>query len=119
MSAKKIKHSGDDNVKFMREYNEKVFTSGKGEHLKREDLKHPNLRTTLSKMDHANNILNKNQRDEILHMAQTKQFKRVEQLATKYGVVEIEAKHLASVAKAESALHQHQKVQHVKKEHNM
>ena len=56
-------------------------------------------------MDQANNILSKHQRDEILHMAQTKQFLRAEQLATKYGVVENEAKHLAPAAKADSALH--------------
>ena len=101
----------------MRDYNEKMFSSGNGVHLRKEDLKHPNLRTTLSKMDHANNILSQYQKDEIIQMAQTKQFKRVEQIATKYGVKENEAKHLAHVAKAESALHKHQKIQHVKKEH--
>ena len=99
----------------MRNYNEKLFATGQGEHLLKEDLKHPNLRVTLSKMDHANNVLNRYQKDEIIHMAQTKQFKRVEQLATKYGVKDTEAKHLASVAKAEAALHKHQKTEHVKK----
>ena len=104
MSAKHGKSKDDS--KFLREYNEKVFASGRGEHLKSEDLKNPNLRTTLQ----DNSILSKTQRDEILHVGQTKQFARVEQIATKYGISESEAKHLSSVAKAEAALNQHQKV---------
>ena len=86
--------------KHLSERNAVLFEKDAAQNLDHKDLQNPSIRQLLNN----SSSLSKSQKEQIVHAAQTKQFKAVERLAEKFGCGTEAANHYADVARAEMDL---------------